>query len=126
LAKGGGSLQSSGRSVPTSKDARLAMRRVNLFFGTVLLLLWVQFRETGLPGLSAELDLSTGVPARVYLFKDDRPFRLSPVHALLPLHVDLFYRERLWRRVPSPATLEVTANEQSHFFLLRGRARFVL
>ena len=102
------------------------MRRVNLFFGTILLLLWVQFRETGLPGLSAELDLSTGVPARVYLFKDDRPFRLSPVDALLPLNVDLFYRERLWRRVPSPATLEVTANEQSHFFLLRGRARFVL
>ena len=102
------------------------MRRVNLFFGTVLLLAWVQFRQTGLPGLSAELDLSTGVPARVYLFKDDLPFRLSPVDALLPLHVDLFYRERLWRRVSSPATLEVTANEQSHFFLLRGRARFVL
>lgn len=102
------------------------MRRVNLFFGTILVLAWVQFRQTGLPGLSAELDLSTGVPARVYLFKDDRPFRLSPVDALLPLHVDLFYRERLWRRVSSPATLEVTANEQSHFFLLRGRARFVL
>jgi hypothetical protein len=102
------------------------MRRVNLFFGTILLLAWVQFRETGLPGLSATLDLSTGVPARVYLFKDDRPFRLSPVDALLPLHVDLFYRERLWRRVQSPATLEVTGNEQSHFFLLRGRARFVL
>jgi hypothetical protein len=102
------------------------MRRVNLLFGTMLLLACVQFRETGLPGLSAELDLSTGVPARVYLFKDDLPFRLSPVDALLPLRVDLFYRERLWRRVPSPATLEVTANEQSHFFLLRGRARFVL
>jgi hypothetical protein len=102
------------------------MRRVNLFFGTVLLLMWLQFRESGLPGLSAELELSTGVPARVYLFKDDRPFRLSPVDALLPLHVDLFYRERLWRRVQSPSTLEITANEQSHFFLLRGRARFVL
>ena len=75
------------------------MPRVNLFFGTILVLAWVQFRQTGLPGLSAELDLSTGVPARVYLFKDDRPFRLSPVDALLPLHVDLFYRERLWRRV---------------------------
>jgi len=102
------------------------MRRANLFFGTVLLLLWMQFREFGLPGLSAELDLSTGVPARVYLFKDNQPFRLSPVDALLPLHVDLFYRERLWRRVQSPSTLEITANEQSHFFLLRGRARFVL
>jgi hypothetical protein len=102
------------------------MQRVNLFVATLLALAGVQFSETGLPGLSAELDLSTGVPARVYLFKDDRPFRLSPVDALLPLHVDFFYRERLWRRLPSPATLEVTANEQSHFFLLRGRARFVL
>src|SRR5687767_1944559 len=102
------------------------MRRVNLFFGTILLLAWVQFRQTGLPGLSDELDLTTGVQARVYLFTDDRPFRLSPIDALLPLHVELFYRERLWRRVSSPATLEVTANEQSHFFLLRGRARFVL
>ena len=102
------------------------MRRVNLCFGTVLVVAWLQFREAGLPGLSAELELSTGVPSRVYLFKDDRPFRLNPVDALLPLHVDLFYRERLWRRVPSPATLEVTASEQSHFFLLSGRARFVL
>ena len=102
------------------------MRRVNLCFGTVLVAAWLQFRETGLPGLSAELELSTGVPSRVYLFKDDRPFRLNPVDALLPLHVDLFYRERLWRRIPSPETLEVTAGEQSHFFLLKGRARFVL
>ena len=78
------------------------MRRANLFFGSVILLAWLQFRESGLPGLSAELEISTGVPSRVYLFKDDRPFRLSPVDALLPLKVDSFYRERLWRRVTSP------------------------
>jgi hypothetical protein len=102
------------------------MRRANLFFGSVVLLAWLQFRESGLPGLSAELEISTGVPSRVYLFKDNRPFRLSPVDALLPLKVDSFYRERLWRRVPSPETLEVTCSEQSHFILLRGRGRFVL
>ena len=28
-------------------------------------------------------------PARVYLFKDGKPFRLSPVDVLLPLRVDL-------------------------------------
>ena len=73
------------------------MRRVNLFFGTVLLLLWIQFRETGLPGLSAELDLSTGVPARVYLFKEGRPFRLSPVDALLPLPPPSEFSDELLR-----------------------------
>ena len=102
------------------------MRRLGLFAGSVLALAWVQFRESGLPGISAELELDTGRPARVYLFKDGAPFRLNPVDALLPLKVDLFYRERLWRRTATPATLEVTCNEQSHFVLLDGRARFVL
>ena len=58
------------------------------------------------------------VPARVYLFKDGRPFRLSPVQAMLPLRVDLFYREAL--AVDGfPDVLEVTCNDQSHFFLLK-------
>ena len=55
-----------------------------------------QFRESGLPELSAQLELTIQdgedgrpMPARIYLFKDDRPFRLSPVDALLPLKVDL-------------------------------------
>ena len=39
-------------------------------------------------------------PARVYLFKEGKPFRLRPVDVMLPLRVDLFYRERLWRRPP--------------------------
>jgi hypothetical protein len=66
------------------------------------------------------------MPARVYLFKDGKPFRLSPIQALLPLHVDLFYRERLWTSHASPDTLEVTCNEQSHFILLKGRGSFDL
>jgi hypothetical protein len=66
------------------------------------------------------------MPARVYLFKDKAPFRLSPVQAMLPLRVDLFYRERLWTSTPSPDTLEVTCNDQSHFILLKGRATFDL
>jgi hypothetical protein len=75
-------------------------------------------------------------PARVYLFKDGNPFRLSPVDVLLPLRVDRFYRERLWRRPPElkdaggqPArtrTLEVTNDGESHFILLDGEARYSL
>ena len=99
-----------------------------LVFVFTLALAWAQFRESGLPEIAAHLDLATEplMPVRVYLFKDNQPFRLSPVQALLPLKVDLFYRERLWRRTPAPDTLEVTCNEQSHFFLLKGRAAFDL
>src|SRR5439155_26337306 len=60
------------------------------------------------------------------LFKDDRPFRLSPIDSMLPLRVDLLYRERLWIRSADPATLEVTANDQSHFLLLKGRGEYDL
>jgi hypothetical protein len=100
-----------------------------IFFGLfALALVYAQFRESGLTALSGHLDLSIDplMPARVYLFKDNRPFRLSPIQAVMPLHVDRFYRERLWTNSPSPATLEVTANEISHFFLLKGRATFEL
>ena len=57
-----------------------------------------QFVESGDPSLVAHLDLAIEplMPARVYLFKGKRPFRFSPVQALLPLRVDQFYRERLW------------------------------
>jgi hypothetical protein len=91
-------------------------------------LAWAQFVDSGDARLAAHLDLAIEplMPARVYLFKDNRPFRLSPVHALLPLHVDLFYRERLWYQNPDPAVLEVTCNEESHFLLLKGRASFNL
>jgi hypothetical protein len=89
-------------------------------------LVWAQFQESGDPRLHARLTLSSEprMPLRVYLFKDDRPFRLSPVDAMLPLRVDLFYRERLWKRREKPATLEVTCRDQSHFLLLEGIASF--
>jgi hypothetical protein len=93
-----------------------------------LALAWAQFRESGSPQLAAHLELVTEpeMPARVYLFKNGQPFRLSPVQALLPLQVDLFYRERLWRSGDAPQTLEVTCNGQSHFFLLHGRGSYDL
>lgn len=78
--------------------------------------------------LAARLELATepGMPVRVYLFKDKQPFRLSPVQAMLPLRVDLFYRERLWRSGEPVDTLEVSCNDQSHFLLLRGRGSYEL
>jgi hypothetical protein len=93
-----------------------------------LALVGAQIRISSVPELGARLELEIRplMPARVYLFKDNQPFRLSPVDALLPLRVDLFYRERLWRNSPDPQVLEVTCNDESHFFLLKGRASFSL
>src|SRR5215471_10698031 len=106
----------------------MRIRRFYLVTLFGLALAWAQFRESGATELAAYLELTTDplAPARVYLFKDGRPFRLSPVQALLPLRVDLFYRERLWRSSDHPDVLEVTCNDQSHFFLLKGRASFDL
>ncbi len=103
-------------------------RRPLLLIAFALTLAWAQFRESGSPELSARLELLTepSMPARIYLFKNDRPFRLSPVQALLSLKVDLFYRERLWRSGAPLETLEVTCNEQSHFLLLTGRGSYDL
>ena len=91
-------------------------------------LLWAQFQESGNPALHARLTLAAEpqMPVRVYLFKDGRPFRLSPVDVTLPLRVDSFYRERLWTRSAKPATLEVTCRDQSHFLLLNGAGSFNL
>src|ERR1041385_4071008 len=100
------------------------MRRALLLTVFGLAVLWAaQLRD-----LSGHVELVTDprMPARVYLFKDKTPFRLSPVQAMLPLKVDLFYRERLWTAAPSPDTLEVTCNDQSHFLLLKGGATFDL
>jgi hypothetical protein len=106
----------------------MRIRRPHLLALFAVALAWAQFRESGAPELAAHLTLSTEplAPARVYLFKDNHPFRLSPVQAILPLRVDLFYRERLWMASNDPETLEVTCNDQSHFFLLKGRAAFDL
>jgi hypothetical protein len=78
--------------------------------------------------LAAKLELVTepSMPVRVYFFKNQQPFRLSPVQAIMPLRVDLFYRERLWRSGQPVETLEVTCNEQSHFLVVRGRATYDL
>src|SRR6185295_19074578 len=107
---------------------RTGVVRTVLLIFFALALTWAQFRESGAPELAAHLVLEIDplMPARVYLFKDDQPFRLSPVQAILPLRIDLFYRERLWTNSPSPETLEVTCNDQSHFFLLKGRGSFNL
>ena len=77
---------------------------------------------------SSRLELSTApnLPARVYLFKDNKPFRLGPVDAILPIKVDLFYRDTLWQAGANPKTLEVMAYDQSHVLLLDGAASFTL
>lgn len=90
---------------------------------------WAQLRQAPESGeFTAKLDLVTepNMPVRVYLFKNGRPFRLSPVDVLLPLRADTFYRERLWRRSADASTLEVTIADQSHFLLLKGKASFEL
>ncbi len=104
------------------------MKRLPFFVLFALALVYAQFRESGRPELAAHLELATEpvMPARVYLFRNNRPFRLSPVQATLPLRVDTFYRERVWRSSSDPGTLEVTCNDQSHFILLKGRATFDL
>ena len=71
-------------------------------------------------------DTGEVIPVRVYLFKDEQPFRLSPVDSLLPLRVDLFYRERLWQKTERPKTLEVTVQDVSHVILLDGQETFDL
>jgi hypothetical protein len=104
-----------------------------LFAAFLLALGFAQVRDSLRPEFAAQLEIviqrtDTGevVPGRVYLFKGGQPFRLSPVDSHLPLSVDLFYRERLWRRAAQPAVLEVTARDFSHFLLLNGRATFDL
>jgi hypothetical protein len=82
--------------------------------------------QLGHSNATAKLELHSNHPTRLYLLKTDRPFRLHPVDAILPLKVDLFYRDTLWRRIPNPQTLEVTHNDQSHFFLLTNKATFDL
>jgi hypothetical protein len=111
---------------------RTALVRFTLAASFVGAIAWAQ-RATLQPEHAARLRVvvrqagETGpVPARVYLFKGDKPFRLSPVDIQLPLRVDLFYRERLWRLGSEPKTLEVTARDQSHFVLLEGEAEFFL
>jgi len=80
----------------------------------------------GPPSFAATLDLSTGMPARVYLWKGTTPFRLAPVDAVLPIKTDLFYRDRLWTASADPKVLEVVASDEYHYFLLKGGGTFHL
>ncbi len=109
------------------------MRRFILLatFGAALGLAWAQ---QGLrPEFAAKVRVETRladtgelIPARVYLLKSGSPFRLAPADAQLPLRVDTFYRERIWRQDRETKTLEVTLHDQSHYILTRGEAEFDL
>jgi hypothetical protein len=98
-----------------------------------LALSFAQVRESLRPSFAAEVEILTrdaksgqNVPARIYLLKDGRPFRIDPVESFIALRSDTFYRDRLWRRFPQPVTLEVAANNQSHLIMLTGQASFDL
>ncbi|MCW5980916.1 MAG: CehA/McbA family metallohydrolase [Bryobacteraceae bacterium] len=106
----------------------MTMSRWTLALPFAAALVWAQFHESGRPELRARLTVATEprMPVRAYLFKDDKPFRLSPVEAMLPLRVDMFYRERLWTRGDRASTLEVTCRDQSHYVLLEGGGSFDL
>jgi len=101
------------------------MSRALLLIVCGLLLVVAQLRRDA---NVATLSLATepNVPVRVYLSKSDRSFRLHPVDAILPLKIDLFYRDTMWRAKPDPRTIELVNNEQSHFYLLDGSATFTL
>jgi len=112
---------------------RTTRTRIALALVFTLALAFAQFRDAGLAALAAHLEIVTvdaasgnAVPARIYLDKGGRPFRLTPVEALLPLAPDVFYRDRVWRASPKPRTLEVTCKGRSHVMLLDGRASFDL
>ena len=113
--------------------ARSSLLRLYLLAGFVLILGYAQIRPNLRPDFASRLEVitcraDTGevIPSRVYLFKGKRPFRLSPVDILLPLRIDSFYRERLWRRTGQQKVLEITARDDSHYILLEGRASFDL
>ncbi len=98
-----------------------------------MLLAYGVIRSQAPPPSSARIEVSAGLPnggppmpARIYLFKDNQPFRLQPVQATLPLKSDLFYRDRLWIDGADPDVLEVLCNDEYHYFLLKGAATFPL
>lgn len=95
-------------------------------FGLMLL---YAFQDPGPPSFSARLEVTieARLPARVYLFKNNRPFKMQPVQAVLPLKSDQFYRDRLWTDGDrDPDVLEVIVNDEYHYLLLKGRATFHL
>ena len=114
-------------------SAHQRLVRVCLLVGFVLVLGYAQVRDSLRPDFASRLTIVTRradtgevVPARIYLFKGQRAFRLSPVDAMLPLRADTYYRERVWYKADNPKVLEVIARDASHFILLEGRASFDL
>lgn len=99
------------------------MPRLWMFLALTVTLALAQLRQTQ---TLSHIQLTSSYPTRIYLQKSQTPFRLHPVDAILPIKVDLFYRDTLWRRTPNPQTLEVAANDQSHFYLLSKTATFDL
>ena len=99
---------------------------------SLLPLMLAQFRDPGLrPDHSVQVEVvvkraDTGevVPARIYLFRSGRLFRLSPTDNLIAFKQDNFYRNRVWRRTNNPQSLEVTVRDMSHVILTKGRATF--
>ena len=51
-----------------------------------LMLLYAGFQDPGAPSFSARLEIAIEprMPARVYVFKNDRPFKLQPVQSVAP------------------------------------------
>jgi len=76
------------------------------------------------PLYSARLDvvIEPQMPARVYLFKNNAPFRLWPVDSVLPIQSDTFYRDRLWKDNADPRVMEIIGEGQYHYILLKGAA----
>jgi hypothetical protein len=103
------------------------MARIGLISAFLLLLAFAH-AQLWPPANSATLDVTTlpRTPARIYLFRNNRPFRLTPVDGVLAIQSDLYYRDRLSLAKPSPSVLEVVAENQYHYFLLTGTARFFL
>lgn len=99
------------------------MPRLWMFAALTLTLALAQLRQTQ---FESTLTIRSNHPARIYLLKNGRPFRLHPVDTILPIKVDTFYRDTLWRRAAIPQTLEVAHDGQSHFILLTGQATFQL
>jgi len=94
-----------------------------------LMLLSAGFQDPGPPSFSARLEVTIEprMPARVYLFKNNRLFKMQPVQAVLPLKSDQFYRDRLWTDGNrDPDVMEVIVNDEYHYLLLKGRATFHL
>jgi hypothetical protein len=89
------------------------------------MLLYAGFQDFGPPTFSARLEVSVEprMPARVYLFKNNSPFKMQPVQAVLPVKSDQFYRDRLWTDGNrDPDVMEVIINNEYHYLLLKGRA----